>query len=53
VGAELGADQVKAGKWSRAGGLVLVALFMVLRYGLFGLFADVALTLNIILLMAR
>jgi preprotein translocase subunit SecD len=32
--------------------LVLVALFMVARYGLFGLFADVALTFNVILLLA-
>jgi preprotein translocase subunit SecD/SecD/SecF fusion protein len=31
---------------------VLVALFMVARYGLFGLFADVALTFNVILLLA-
>jgi protein-export membrane protein SecD len=52
VGAELGADQVKAGKYSALGGLILVALFMVARYGLFGLFADVALTFNIVLLMA-
>jgi protein-export membrane protein SecD len=52
VGAELGADQVKAGQYSALGGLVLVALFMVARYGLFGLFADIALTLNIVLLMA-
>jgi preprotein translocase subunit SecD len=34
------------------GGLVLVGLFMIARYGLFGLFADVALTFNIVLLMA-
>ncbi|HEX3652859.1 MAG TPA: protein translocase subunit SecD [Rhizomicrobium sp.] len=52
VGAELGADSVKAGKYSAIGGLLLVALFMVLRYGLFGLFADVALTLNVVLLFA-
>ena len=52
VGAELGADQVEAGKYSTLAGLVLVALFMVARYGLFGLFADVALTFNVILLMA-
>ncbi|MGB8364756.1 MAG: protein translocase subunit SecD [Rhizomicrobium sp.] len=52
VGAELGADQVKAGKYSAMGGLFLVALFMIARYGLFGLFADVALTFNIVLLMA-
>jgi preprotein translocase subunit SecD len=52
VGAELGADSIKAGKYSAIGGLLLVALFMVLRYGLFGLFADVALTLNVVLLFA-
>ena len=33
-------------------GLALVALFMILRYGLFGLFADIALTLNVVLLLA-
>jgi protein-export membrane protein SecD len=52
VGAELGADSVKAGRYSALAGLVLVALFMIARYGLFGLFADIALTLNVILLMA-
>ena len=52
VGAELGADQVTAGKFSTLAGLLLVALFMVARYGLFGLFADVALTFNVILLLA-
>ncbi|MBV9550514.1 MAG: protein translocase subunit SecD, partial [Alphaproteobacteria bacterium] len=52
VGAELGADSIKAGKVSAVAGLALVALFMVLRYGLFGIFADLALTLNLILLLA-
>jgi preprotein translocase subunit SecD len=52
VGAELGADSIKAGRISAIAGLALVALFMVLRYGLFGLFADLALTLNLILLLA-
>jgi protein-export membrane protein SecD len=52
VGAELGADSIRAGKYSAIGGLLLVALFMVLRYGLFGLFADLALTLNVVLLFA-
>jgi protein-export membrane protein SecD len=52
VGAELGADQVKAGKFSALGGLVLVCVFMVLRYGLFGIFADAALMLNMVLLVA-
>ncbi|HEY2070870.1 MAG TPA: protein translocase subunit SecD [Rhizomicrobium sp.] len=52
VGPELGADSIRAGKYSAIGGLILVALFMIARYGLFGLFADVALTLNIVLLIA-
>ena len=52
VGAELGADSIRAGKYSAVGGLILVALFMILRYGLFGLFADIALTFNVVLLFA-
>ncbi|MGA7674502.1 MAG: protein translocase subunit SecD [Rhizomicrobium sp.] len=52
VGAELGADSVKAGQYSAVAGLILVALFMIARYGLFGVFADVALTLNVVLLLA-
>ncbi|HVV27212.1 MAG TPA: protein translocase subunit SecD [Rhizomicrobium sp.] len=52
VGAEMGADSVKAGRYSAIAGLAAVALFMILRYGLFGLFADVALTLNVVLLLA-
>jgi preprotein translocase subunit SecD len=52
VGAELGADSVKAGRYAALTGLALIALFMILRYGLFGLFADVALTLNVVLLLA-
>jgi len=52
VGAELGADSVRAGRYSALAGLALVALFMVLRYSLFGIFADIALTLNMVLLLA-
>ncbi len=52
VGAEMGADSVTAGRYAAIAGLAMVALFMVLRYGLFGLFADVALTLNVVLLLA-
>jgi len=52
VGAELGADSIKAGRYSALAGLAMVALFMILRYGLFGVFADIALTLNIVLLLA-
>jgi len=52
VGPSLGEDSIKAGKYSAVGGLILVALFMIARYGLFGLFADLALTLNVVLLFA-
>jgi len=52
VGAELGADSIKSGRYSAMAGLAMVALFMILRYGLFGLFADIALTLNVVLLLA-
>jgi len=52
VGAELGKDSVVAGGYSTLAGLALVILFMIGRYGLFGVFADVALTFNVILLVA-
>jgi protein-export membrane protein SecD len=52
VGAELGKDSIDAGRYAAVAGLAMVALFMVLRYGLFGLFADIALTMNVVLLLA-
>jgi len=52
VGAELGQDSINAGRLSAMAGLLLVGIFMVLRYGLFGLFADIALTFNMVLLLA-
>ncbi len=52
VGAALGADSVRAGRYSAMAGLIMVAVFMILRYGLFGIFCDIALTLNVVLLLA-
>ncbi len=52
VGAELGADSITAGRLSAIAGLGLVALFMILRYGLFGLFANIAMFFNLVLLLA-
>jgi protein-export membrane protein SecD len=52
VGPTLGSDSIVAGKYSTLAGLVLVMLFMIGRYGLFGIFADLALTFNLILLIA-
>jgi protein-export membrane protein SecD len=52
VGAELGADSVAAGKFAALGGLLAVIAFMIATYGLFGLFATLALAVNMTLLFA-
>jgi len=52
VGPDLGADSIRAGAIASGVGLVLVMLFMVAGYGLFGWFANVALIVNLVLLMA-
>ncbi len=51
VGPDLGADSIKAGAIACAVGLVLVVVFMVVIYGLFGVFANIALFINLALLM--
>ena len=50
VGPGLGADSVAAGKVAGIVGFVLVMVFMVLAYGLFGLAADVALLVNVVII---
>ena len=52
IGPELGRDSINAGKLAALVGGLLVLTFMWLSYGLFGIFANVALMLNIILVMA-
>ncbi len=52
VGPSLGADSITAGKKAIMVGIVLVIIFMALSYGLFGLFSDVALILNMVLILA-
>ena len=52
VGAELGADSIAAGKIASIMGLVLICVALLVTYGLFGLFANVALLFNFILLLA-
>lgn len=52
VGPGLGRDSVEAGKIASILGLVFVVVFMVAAYGLFGVFADIALVFNISLLVA-
>jgi preprotein translocase subunit SecD len=51
VGPGLGADSIEAGKLASIIGLVLVLVFMVIAYGLFGVFANIALFFNITLLI--
>ena len=51
VGPGLGADSIAAGKVASVIGLVMVVAFMVVAYGLFGLFANVALLFNITLIL--
>jgi protein-export membrane protein SecD len=52
VGASLGADSIQSGKHAALIGLVLVMIFMLAGYGLFGLFADFALLINVVLIFA-
>ncbi len=52
VGPGLGADSIKAGATASLVGLVLVVVFFVFAYGLFGIFADIALLFNIALIFA-
>jgi protein-export membrane protein SecD len=52
VGPGLGADSIEAGKIASILGLIFVVIFMAVTYGLFGLLADVALLLNLVLIAA-
>ncbi|MBV9554968.1 MAG: protein translocase subunit SecD, partial [Alphaproteobacteria bacterium] len=52
VGPDLGADSIHAGAVASIVGVALVVVFMFLFYGLFGLFADVALFFNLCLMLA-
>src|SRR6201993_100653 len=51
VGPDLGADSIHAGAVASLVGVVLVVLFMILFYGLFGIFADIALFFNLCLML--
>ena len=52
VGAELGADSVRAGAISLGIGAVAIFVFIILAYGLFGVFAAIALMVNVLMLVA-
>lgn len=50
IGPELGQDSIEAGKVATAVAFAAVLVFMILSYGLFGLFANIALIINIALI---
>ncbi len=52
IGPELGADSIRAGAISLGVGFVLVIAFMGFFYGLFGWFANLALVMNLVLMLA-
>ncbi len=52
VGPSLGRDSIDQGRKAALIGLAVVMLFMILYYGLSGIIADIALTLNIVFVMA-
>jgi preprotein translocase subunit SecD len=52
VGPSLGADNIQAGVTAAVIAFVAVALFMILYYSLFGVFANVALFVNLVLIIS-
>lgn len=52
VGPSLGQDSIKNGAISCVAGLVFVAIFMMLFYGFFGFIANVAMLVNLFIIMA-
>lgn len=52
IGPNLGADSIEAGKIAAGIGFVLVIIFMILFYGIFGLFANITLVLALIYILA-
>ena len=52
VGPSLGKNNIKMGVFSVEIGLLVIVLFMAAYYRLFGIFADIALVMNLVLLIA-
>ncbi len=52
VGAGLGADSIAAGKIASIIGMLLVCIFMILIYGVFGALANISLIANIFIIIA-
>jgi preprotein translocase subunit SecD len=52
IGPSLGAENIKKGVTSSLWGLVVVSIFMLAVYRVFGLFANVALTINLLMILS-
>ncbi|MCU0827352.1 MAG: protein translocase subunit SecD [Tabrizicola sp.] len=52
IGPELGADSIAAGRMAALVGMVCVIVYLIACYGMFGLFANIALAINIALILA-
>src|SRR5215467_683890 len=51
VGAGLGQDSIEAGENASIAGAILVVVFMLATYGLFGLFANIAVAVNVAMIL--
>jgi preprotein translocase subunit SecD len=51
VGPGLGLDSIKAGEHASAAGALLVVTFMLATYALFGLFANIAVAVNVVMIL--
>lgn len=51
VGPDLGADSISAGKYAAIIGFIAVIIFMIVIYRFFGFFADIALIINLIMVL--
>ena len=51
IGPSLGEDSINKGTTAAVIGTVMVIIFMILFYGLFGVFADIALIFNLFLIL--
>ncbi len=52
IGPELGADSIAAGRTAAIIGMIAVVVYMIACYGIFGVIANIALAINIALLLA-
>jgi preprotein translocase subunit SecD len=52
IGPSLGADNINQGLLSIIGGLILVLIFMLVKYRVFGLVADIVLLVNLVVIVA-